>query len=216
MKQHQHFAIGIPTLNRGVDLLLPSLIKYATEDFVGVDIYVIDNGKQDLAFVTELPINVHIITEDTNLGVAGSWNKLCRMIFENYEYALIVNDDVYLGYGTDLVNYIINTCPHSIIQSRISWSVFLISKDVYEFIGEFDEIFYPAYYEDSDYIYRIKLKGFIHDVDMSLNPRVIRTSMTQEKDPELVNESMRVNRERYIEKWGGSPLLEKFVTPYNK
>jgi hypothetical protein len=40
--------------------------------------------------------------------------------------------------------------------------------------------------------------------------------MTQEKDPELVNESMRVNRERYIEKWGNSPLLETYLTPYNK
>jgi len=210
------FAIGIPTLNRGIDLLLPSLIKYATEDFVGVDIYVIDNGKQNLAFVKELPINVHVIEEDNNLGVAGSWNKLCRIIFEKYHYALIINDDVYLGYKTELVDKIIRFYHHSIVQSNISWSVFLISKCVYDYVGAFDEIFYPAYYEDSDYIYRIKLKGFIHDVDAQLNPKIIRTSMTQEKDPELVNNSMRDNRLRYIEKWGDSPLLEKYSTPYNK
>jgi len=40
--------------------------------------------------------------------------------------------------------------------------------------------------------------------------------MTQEKNPELVNNSMHINRLRYIEKWGNSPLLETFLTPYNK
>jgi GT2 family glycosyltransferase len=87
---------------------------------------------------------------------------------------------------------------------------------MYDYIGEFDETFYPAYYEDSDYLYRMKLKGIRQDVDDTLNPEVIRISMTQERDPELVNESMRVNRERYIDKWGNSPLLETYLTPYNK
>ena len=48
------FAIGIPTLNRS-DLLLPTLIKYVTEDFKDIEIHIIDNGKQDLSFLNIIP-----------------------------------------------------------------------------------------------------------------------------------------------------------------
>ena len=208
------FAIGITTLNR-VDLLLPSLIKYSF-DFKDVDIHIIDNGKQSLSFIEEINPCFHVHEQPHNIGVAGSWNKLCHLIFKNYDNALIINDDVYLGYGTNVVDDVITEYPYSLIQSFASWSVFSISKHMYDYIGDFDEIFYPAYYEDSDYIYRMKLKGIRQDVTEKLNPQVLRISMTQEKDPELVNESMKINRERYISKWGNSPLLEPFLTPYNK
>ena len=208
------FAIGIHTLNRS-DLLLPSLVKYVTEDFKDIEIHIIDNGKQDLSFLNILP-NVFLYEEDKNIGVAASWNKLCKIIYEKHDYALILNDDVYLGYGIDTINNVIEKYPYSLIQSFVSWSVIIISKYMYDHIGEFDEIFYPAYYEDSDYLYRMKLKGIRQDVEAELNPQIVRISMTQERDPELVNASMQENRLRYIEKWGNSPLLETFLTPYNK
>ena len=83
------FSIGIPTLNRA-DLLIPSIEKYI-EDFPGVDIHIIDNGNQNLKF--DYP-NVHIYEEKNNLGVAASWNKLCKIIFINKSWSLIINDDV--------------------------------------------------------------------------------------------------------------------------
>lgn len=209
------FAIGIPTLNRA-DLLLPSLIKYVTEDFKDIQIHIIDNGKQDLSFLNILSPNVFVYEEEKNLGVAASWNKLCKIIFEKHNHALILNDDVYLGYNTDTLNSVINKYEYGLVQSYVSWSVILMSKYMYDYIGDFDETFYPAYYEDSDYLYRMKLKGIRQDVEAELNPQTVRISMTQEKDPELVNASMQENRLRYIEKWGNSPLLETFLTPYNK
>lgn len=208
------FAIGIPTLNRS-DLLLPTLIKYVTEDFKDIEIHIIDNGKQDLSFLNIIP-NVFLYEEDKNIGVAASWNKLCKIIFEKHNHALILNDDVYLGYNTDTINSVIKKYEYSLVQSFVSWSVILMSKYMYDYIGDFDETFYPAYYEDSDYLYRMKLKGIRQDVEAELNPQTVRISMTQERDPELVNASMQANRLRYIEKWGNSPLLETFLTPYNK
>jgi GT2 family glycosyltransferase len=208
------FAIGIPTLNRA-DLLLPTVAKYITEDFKDIEIHIIDNGKQDLSFLNVFP-NVIVYEQDQNIGVAASWNKLCKIIFEKHNHALIINDDVYLGYNTDVVNSVIEKYEYSLVQSYVSWSVILMSKYMYDYIGEFDEIFHPAYYEDSDYLYRMKLKGIRQDVEAELNPQTVRISMTQERDPELVNASMQANRLRYIEKWGNSPLLETFLTPYNK
>lgn len=205
------FGIGIPTLNRA-DLLIPSLQKYAN-DFPQTDIHIVDNGNQDIFSINKF---FHIYKPEKNLGVAGSWNFLCSKIFEKYDYALIINDDVYLGYDKELVTDVINQNQNTLIQSHISWSVIVISKHLYEYIGNFDETFYPAYFEDSDYLYRMKLNGIRQAVSEKLNPEIIRISMTYEKSPEFVNESMKVNRQRYIDKWGNIPLLETFLTPYNK
>lgn len=214
------FLIGIPTLNR-LDLLEPSLEKYLN-DFNGIQIVIIDNGNQNVIELARRLNNkikderIKVITPGKNLGVAASWNLLCRMAFDNdFDNILLLNDDIYCGYGTEVVLKAIENSKTGIVQSFHNWSVLLLSKKLYEKIGAFDEVFYPAYYEDSDYLYRLKLNGILHEVDASLNPEIALRSMTQEKNPELVNESMQANRLRYIDKWGGSPLLEKYDTPYD-
>lgn len=206
------FGIGIPTLNR-YDLLMPSLWKYV-QDFSNNEILVVNNGIQHID--TSLLPNVKVHWTERNLGVAASWNLMCDRIFEHHTHAVIVNDDVYLGYGERAILNAIERNPSSLIQSLCSWSIFIIPKTLYEQIGKFDEGFYPAYYEDSDYLYRMKLMGIRQAIDDSLNPSIYRISMTYEKNPELVNESMRLNADRYKRKWGGSPLLETYSTPFNK
>ncbi len=210
------FAIGIPTLNRA-DLLMPTLKKYA-EDFPNTQIYVIDNGEQDLKnwVIWKGFQNISVFEEETNIGVAASWNKLCKHIFQEHEYALLLNDDIYLGYGEETVEMSIETNPKTLIQAQgVAWSIILINKELYEFVGDFDETFYPAYYEDSDYIYRMRLLGILWIVDSQLNPQVFLQSQTYEKSPDFVNEAMAENRTRYIKKWGGMPLLETYNKPYN-
>lgn len=208
-----NFAIGIPTLNRW-DLLKEVIHKYL-EDFKDIDIYIIDNGKQNIKQEIN---NKNIIVHETdyNYGVAKSWNLLCNTIFQYNENALILNDDVYLGYGADVVEEAITKSKSGLIQSEKNWCVFCINENLFEMIGDFDEVFYPAYYEDSDYLYRMKLEGIRQDVDATLNPLIFRASQTYEKNPELVNEAMQNNRLRYIDKWGNSPLLEIYKKPYNK
>lgn len=207
------FSIGIPTLNR-FDLLEPSLHKYL-EDFKGIDIHIVDNGNQGIKDAFAGYENVYVYQPKTNLGVAASWNFLCDVIFDKHDFAFLLNDDIYCGYGTDEVLKAIENSKIGIVQSFHNWSVLLLSKMLYENVGKFDEVFYPAYYEDSDYIYRLKLKGLLHEVDSSLNPNIAHRSMTQEKNPALVNDAMQKNRIKYIDKWGGSPLLEQYTTPYD-
>jgi GT2 family glycosyltransferase len=206
-----NFSIGIPTLNRA-DLLIPSVEKYI-EDFPGVDIHIIDNGKQGLKFDSP---NVFVYEQDNNLGVAGSWNELCSIIYNKKDWALLINDDVYLGYNTQTVEAVIESSQVGIVQSLLNFSVILLKVNTYVSVGGFDSKFYPAYYEDSDYLYRIKLLGFRQEVDTRLNPMDARVSQTYEKCPEYVNSAMRYNRQRYIDKWGDIPLMEKFTTPFNK
>ena len=207
------FAIGIPTLNRA-DLLIPSLIKYV-QDFNGIEIHIIDNGDQDLEKYEKYD-NIFVHTQEKNIGVATSWNMLCDIIYAKHDWALLLNDDVYLGYGAEIINQVIDdNNTFGLIQSHLNFSVILLQKGFFEFVGRFDENFYPAYYEDSDYLYRMKLLGVFQGVDAKLNPKDARVSQTYEKSPEFVNDAMKYSRLRYIEKWGNIPLLETYKTPYN-
>lgn len=208
------FAIGIPTVNRA-DLLLPALEKYVW-DFPNTDIHVYDNGVQNIpTLIGEKEIQVHGGTGE-NIGVAASWNFMLHKIYEKHEYAIILNDDVYLGkteYVTDLI--ISQNSRHGILLSPMDWCVFLMPRETFERVGEFDEKFFPAYYEDSDMMYRMRLMGLSIMKLPSLIPEVYRSSQTLEKEPERYHMSHHKNRKVYESKWGGPPGQEKFRTAFN-
>lgn len=217
MERNSHsFAIGIPTLNRA-DLLAPSLVKYVS-DFPDVKIYVLDNGNQDILlpkFPNDFCKNIEIIKSKKNIGVGPSWNILCREIFKKHENALILNDDIYLGKTKNDIISLINKKPNDFLTATPDWCAFIVSKRIYDYVGPFDECFFPAYYEDNSYAYRMKLKGINHTKTPYLNPRDYRVSMTIEKDKSLFDYRTK-NKQLYIEMWGGLPEREKFKKPFNK
>jgi GT2 family glycosyltransferase len=206
-----NFAIAIPTINRA-DLLIPTLLEYQNQ-FAGIDICVLDNGHQDIP----LDIDVLVIKAESNLGVAESWNTMCSMIFKQYDYALILNDDVRIGCNINDTQEIISLMEISgsgVCTSEQGWCAFILSKQTFNEVGKFDKIFFPAYFEDCDYHYRLNLKGGILSKSKYLNPVVYRQSSSIGKDASLNNS--KENLKRYIAKWGGQPSLEKYTVPYNR
>lgn len=206
------FAIGIPTYNRA-DLLLPALMFYA-QDYPNTEIFVIDNGKQDIK-VSKSMRNLTIIESDTNIGVAASWNKLCDMIYQKHDYAMILNDDIYLGRKEWEIDNFLTNYKKDLYISTQDWCSFILPKKTFEQIGRFDEQFYPAYFEDNDYTYRLILNlKSIFQVPF-LNPFLYKSSQSILKEPSL-RDGYLLNEKRYAEKWGGQPKFEKFKKPYNK
>ena len=207
-----NFFIGIPTINRA-DLLNEALKKYV-KDFPTTHIIVFDNGDQDIWQKHE---NILLIKNTgENLGVAGSWNILLNHGFISNDYALILNDDIYLGRTEDDIQVILELFENDdmILGKGVNWSVFLIRKRLVEEIGYFDENIYPAYFEDNDFAYRMYLAGKTKAHTEMLNPRIYRNSMTIQKNPEL-NHNFEKNRQYYIRKWGGMPSKETFIKPFN-
>ncbi len=210
------FAIGIPTLNR-YDLLKESLDKYAV-DFKDCEIHIVDNGNQGI----DPPANttVHVMSE--NIGVAASWNFLCREIFKKHSIAFILNDDVYWGKEQESVlrlsRYNISRSMNvnkTFVTSPDYWNVFRISKKCFSDVGPFDENFYPAYFEDNDFAYRLKLAGHIHSVNNYFRPEKSIRSGSLQKD-KSINDKFMDNQNYYVRKWGGMPGKETFSTPFNK
>lgn len=224
-----NLGLGIPTYNR-YDLLKPYIGRYGV-DFPDCQIYIVDNGHQsiDLNERTKGSViesinqgdarwsksGMTIIENENNVGVGASWNQLCKKIFEENDYALILNDDIYLGKKQEQIISLIKKKKNGFIRATPDWCAFLISKSVYERVGDFDECFYPAYYEDKSYEYRMKLKSIAAIKHPDLNPVVYKSSQTIEKDPSIF-EASKKNKKLYVEMWGGEPTREIYKTPYNK
>ncbi len=225
---NQLFIIGIPTINRA-DLLNPTLEKYVL-DFPQTYIFIFDNGGQE---IFEHPnIQVFRPPMNKNRGVAGSWNDLCDEIFfptgwafhnfsaeamELVPYAWLMNDDIYSGRTEEEVtNWLLSKDKRipSFIAPKGNWSNFFMRREIFETVGPFDEDFYPAYYEDNDYHWRMKQKKSLYQEDAFLEPVVFRVSQSREKDPTL-NAGIQGNLDKYRKKWGGPPGEERFRQAYD-
>ncbi len=205
------FAIGIPTINRA-DLLNEALAKYLV-DFPNTLILVIDNGNQQI--IEHERIMVYRPGE--NFGVARSWNYLCKQIFIILEipYALILNDDIYLGkFEHEITDCINKLSDEAMLVNPGTWCSFVLPARTFGRIGEFDENFKIAYFEDNDYSYRLKMAGTPHFSTMGISPLKYENSMSVKKDPSL-NKMFEPNHQYYMEKWGGDRGQEKFTKPFN-
>ena len=230
------FCIVIPTINR-LDLLFPSLLMYATQ-LPEVEILIYDNGKQYIqekihglrnirrwanAYKGLDNITVYGGHGD-NIGVAASWNFLCQKAFERgYNYVVVLNDDIYLhlemyDYWCIINRMFIDQTDFLSCVEKFERAAFVLSSKCYDVVGQFDDNFYPAYYEDSEYLYRLKLakgRGRIdYGIAPLLNPHVFRRSSTilaQKEESIVSSESKERNKKYYILKWGGDVGEEKFI-----
>jgi GT2 family glycosyltransferase len=209
--RHIKIGYGIPTYNR-YDILKSNLLLYGRDFSLSSenDFYIIDNGNQNVSFNYGT-----IINNEKNIGVGPSWNQICDKLFQTCTHAVILNDDIYLGKRHQELISLINKKPESLIVTPIDWCAFIIPKTLYEKVGKFDECFYPAYYEDKSYEYRIKLSGSHIYKTPELIPYEYKSSMSSKKDPSILLLS-RNNKKIYIDMWGGEPEREKFKTPYNE
>lgn len=210
--ENKLFAIGIPTINRA-DLLNEALAKYVV-DFPTTRILVVDNGDQEIM----THANITTMKMPENVGVAASWNLICDTIFNDWDRsaALTLNDDIYLGQTQDRIKHLIlNWQDEDFITTAGTWCAFIMRKRTFEKVGRFDEEFTPAYFEDNDFSYRMKLLDLDVFQTKTLSPVIYRNSMTIAKDPKL-NMNYHTNYQRYIKKWGGTVGNEKFKTPFDE
>lgn len=159
----------IPTINR-FDLLEQVLdsIDYPIEN-----ILIIDNSN---SYKTNRK-NVNVLNMPSNIGVAASWN-LGIKVFPHVNYWVFGSTDTAWGTGglhemSKLSN------EDSIVMSNLAWHTFSIGSNIIKRIGLFDENYYPAYCEDSDYMERLRLNNMIDKIIWStVSVKSLGTSMT--------------------------------------
>lgn len=165
-----------------------------------------------------------------NNGVSHAWNQILLQT-RGYDLTVICNDDITF-HGGSLENLIKAWSSVSLDTIMVTgangnmemdyteapdYSCFSVIPNQYlEEVGLFDENFTPAYFEDNDSHYRIKLAKF---KAVSCNAAQIthKGSQTQNANPNnpVVPPAMfEKNRAYYVEKWGGVPGKEKYEHPY--
>lgn len=202
--------LGIPTLNR-YDLLSEAFLVYK-DLWSKHPVIILDNGFQNIPDDSWYKLEM----SKKNKGVARSWNFLSNQLFdEGCTHALILNDDVVFDKKPEDIEDFIENNSADFYRTFQHLSVFVLPKTTQESIGFFDVGFHPAYFEDNDFLYRLKLENKQVITNSFFDPVVFRNSMTIAKDPG-VNSNFSRNAERYVEKWGGPPGQEKFLKPFNK
>jgi len=183
---------------------------------------VIDNSGNGSvrSYVEDLP-NVHIWPQSYNLGVAQSFNVFMQQL---EDYTIIANDDVFVHPHTiEALITAANDNPQDIFfagsgHSGNAFSLFLLRKKGFLEIGPFDKRFYPGYFEDNDYAYRMLLKGYkIHVVESATYEHIGSSTIktyTQEMMQQHHHDFNR-NAQYYFNKWGGKPTEERYREAFN-
>ena len=147
----------VPTLNghKRLAYMIES-IDYHVNDLLIIDNGHSDRGAYDLMCIYHNPMihKTHTVSLPSNLGVAASWN-LGIKLFPWSEYWCIVNDDVVFEPGAlQLLEIASSAHRIALASSPQPWSAFTIGESVVDQVGLFDEAFYPAYFEDTDFARR--------------------------------------------------------------
>jgi len=112
-------------------------------------------------------------------------------------------------YGLDVAEK--EKCPET---PNPCFSAFMVDRECWDKVGEFDEIFAPAYYEDNDYHYRMQLAGL---KAITYPPAMFfhwgSATQLEALGRPLTNSANQ--HAQYVRKWGGDPGKEIFKAPFN-
>lgn len=214
--------LSIPVLNRG-DLLLRCIRSI---DYPVGALYVINNGNDAsvASVLRQVQGEGHIViaSPGRNLGVSGSWNHTMQQ-YPDAEYWLFVGNDIQFTPGDlEKIDICIREHPDYVtLPANQGHSLFAVTQCGLQTIGAFDENFYPAYLEDSDHMYRVKLAGAswmdVPDVHAIHGEAPTYGSHSVHASHELMARNLQTHQRNftyYLSKWGGSPGQEKYEHPY--
>jgi len=175
----------VPVLNR-YDLLQRML------DSVDVPVghlLVIDNGASEVEEAMELNIPACVdrttyLPMPANLGVAASWNLGVKSFPYDDRWFIVSNDVVFepgalqgLSEARSDQITLSSMFPH--------WQAFVLGYEAVRAVGLFDEGFFPAYFEDTDYQRRAERAG-VTVVKFDV-PMVHDNSSTMRADTHFIN-----------------------------
>jgi len=138
----------VPTLTRH-DLLGRMLESW---DEPTGHLLVVDNSGRGVEVPDGPWERVTVLPMPSNLGVAASWNLGIRC-FPEVPFWMFCSDDVTWLSGS-LGELAALSGSGWVTLCRTSWAAFTVGCEVVDKVGLFDERFYPAYYEDDDYLWR--------------------------------------------------------------
>jgi GT2 family glycosyltransferase len=146
----------VPVLNR-YDLLQRMLDSVD----VSVDhLLIIDNGLGiDTLQISDKFAKVTHLRMPANLGVAGSWNLGIKSFPYAHRWFIVSNDVVFQPGALEKLSQA-RRDEITLTADAPHWQAFALGDEAVTDLGLFDECgFYPAYFEDNDYMRRAEFAG---------------------------------------------------------
>lgn len=184
-------------------------------------VILIDNAADGVLAGTSWPNEIHAhLPQGRNLGVAASWNLGARLALdEGAGYVTLCSTSMRFTRdgGTalcDIADFCIDNTqwPHG-FESMHGWHLITLGRRTFDEVGYFDEQFWPAYYEDNDYIHRMRAAGILEEPGEPRWHREIPWVPTLRYDcvgdghaiRHGVTVDLEANLAYYVAKWGGPP-----------
>lgn len=187
-----------------------------------------------------------VLFDNDKNNLSRAWNKGIQCAWERgADYVIVCNLDII--FRADTIDNLVQAAqkrPEALIWSALNcdtvqdlhhlplsddisvganFSCFMIDKRFSAAIGDFDERFEPAYFEDSDIIRRMTLANHSYllarsSVVSHFRSATINSLALDQNHTELraINDFIKNNHARYIHKWGGAPGEETLTTPREK
>lgn len=225
------FAIALPRLNE-TDLLTETIESVRASSLLPDQIILVDNGDEPLSVLPSGSWGLHYVRpprlqnrgfDVQSTSVAASWNIAFR---KTSLPVVLLNSDCAVARKTfeEMMNDPARVvCAYYFACARVD-------HEVWQEVGPFDEDFYPAYYEDTDYRRRLNLCG-VSISDWAVEPftvvsvgrtRSVREITHGKEKPcwsgdklAWFHDRIEECKQRYVAKWGGMPGRETFATPFD-
>jgi len=197
--------IGIPYFNR-YDLLEKNISSLKNKG----DIMIINNSINNQSNYDALRFlsNIAIVDQTMNIGVSASWNLILKYAIKyKYKHVLITSTDVEHKEGNiELALEDFERSKDCFLGHIEDYNSFYIDPKIVDIVGWFDENYYPAYCEDTDYTYRIYLAGlYKKPLIVGENPPIHLRSQTVLSDKSLFPKfqyTYDYNKIYFKKKWG--------------
>jgi len=137
----------VPVLNRYdlLDRMIGSI------DYPVRDLLVIDNGGELTSLLSNDFIhNLHVLNMPSNLGVAASWNLGIKSFYGDSLW-FFASNDMWFKPGALETLSTARRDEISLARDFPFWQTFSIGDEALGKLGLFDEGFFPAYFEDTEY-----------------------------------------------------------------
>lgn len=159
-----------------------------------------------------------------NVGVAYAWNLVAReVVAEKLDWLVLASEAITFGApgGEDLIDALCDADPaDGYVGTLFGWKLIALSRPLLEDVGRFDEKFWPAYYEDTDYLYRMGLAGWPSPRENGRSGGYVEVDATCVGDAHCVKAGLASPdfgrlRRYYRAKWGGDQGSETYRLPFD-
>ena len=145
------FVVGIVHYEMRSNILQDTLVGIRASSRSPSRLLIVNNGGS----LPPIP-DATIDAPATNLGCAGGWNRVMQLCAD-VDTVILLNDDCRVAPDT-FAKMLDDPSP---IVLASGFSCFKIDVHLWKTIGPFDELFWPAYFEDTDYRIRLSRAGVV-------------------------------------------------------